>query len=145
MEKAKEKYYTTSENKLARWCQLMNVNKMEELKEIVGDDLMEEEAREQLIEEVEGISSDDEVIALYSAYTQDELERNSIMYEETEKAREKGLREGIEKGLEEGIKEGIENSERAIINNMFQNNMTIDEISYMTNISIDKIRNYLNK
>ena len=144
MEKAK-KCYTISENKLARWCQLMTVNKMEELKEIVGDDLMEEEAREQLIEEVEGISSDDEVIALYSAYTQDELERNSIMYEETEKAREKGLREGIEKGLEEGIKEGIENSERAIINNMFQNNMTIDEISYMTNISIDKIRNYLNK
>ena len=140
MEKAK-KCYTISENKLARWCQLMTVNKMEELKEIVGDDLMEEEAREQLIEEVEGISSDDEVIALYSAYTQDELERNSIMYEETEKAREKGLREGREKGLEEGI----ENSERAIINNMFQNNMTIDEISYMTNISIDKIRNYLNK
>ena len=140
MEKTK-KCYTISENKLARWCQLMTVNKLEELKEIVGDDLMEEEAREQLIEEVEGISSDDEVIALYSAYTQDELERNSIMYEETEKAREKGLREGIEKGLEEGI----ENSERAIINNMFQNNMTIDEISYMTNISIDKIRNYLNK
>ena len=51
MEKAKEKYYTTSENKLARWCQLMNVNKMEELKEIVGDDLMEEEAREQGIEQ----------------------------------------------------------------------------------------------
>ena len=88
MEKAKEKCYTTSENKLARWCQLMTVNKLEELKEIVGDDLMEEEAREQLIEEVEGISSDDELIALYSAYTQDDLERNSIMYEETEKARE---------------------------------------------------------
>ena len=151
MEKAKEKCYTTSENKLARWCQLMTVNKLEELKEIVGDDLMEEEAREQLIEEVEGISSDDEVIALYSAYTQDELERNSIMYEETEKAREKGLREGREKGLEEGIKEGIkegieqgieqeiEHEKIAIAKRLIEMGMNLNDINKITELSIEQI------
>ena len=148
MEKTK-KCYTISENKLARWCQLMTVNKMEELKEIVGDDLMEEEAREQLIEEVEGISSDDEVIALYSAYTQDELERNSIMYEETEKAREKGLREGREKGLEEGIKEGIKegakNKQIEIAINMLKEGMDINLISKLTNLSYEEIINLNNK
>ena len=135
----------SSENKLARWCQLMTVNKMEELKEIVGDDLMEEEAREQLIEEVEGISSDDEVIALYSAYTQDELERNSIMYEETKKAREKGLREGREQGIKEGLKEGKNKKQIEIAINMLKEDMDINLISKLTNLSCEEIINLNNK
>ena len=86
MEKVKEKCYTTSENKLAKWCQLMTVNKLEELKEIVGDDLIEEQAREQ----------------------------------------------GIEQGIEQVIK------------NMLRNNISIEEINKMTNISIDIIKKSCN-
>ena len=133
MEKARERCYTNSETKLARWCRIITSKRIEEIIEVMGDDLMEEEAREQLIEEVEEINRDDEVIALYSAYTQEELERNSIIYEETEKAREKALKEGRKEGIEQGKKE--------IIIKMIENGISLEQISKLTNISIDELKN----
>ena len=96
--------YTGSESKLARWCKVFTSKTEEEFKEAVGECMMEEEAREKLEEEVNKYSRDDEVIALYSKYTRQELEHNTFM----EDAREEGLRKGLEEGRQLGIKQGIE-------------------------------------
>ena len=91
MEIGRELCYTNSETKLARWCRVLTSKTEEEFLNSLGDDLMEEEAKEQLIEEVNKYSSDEEVAVLYSAYTKEELERNTLRIE----AREEGLKEGL--------------------------------------------------
>ena len=47
---------------------------------------------------------------------------------------------GIEQGIEQGIEKGIEQ----VIKNMLRNNISIEEINKMTNISIDIIKKFCN-
>lgn len=84
MELVKNLCYTNSETKLARWCRVFTSKTEKEFKEALGDGLMEEEAREKLVDEVNQYSRDDEVITLYSAYTREELERNTIIEDAAE-------------------------------------------------------------
>ena len=148
MEIGKGKCYTGSERKLARWCKVLTVQSMKELKEILGEDLMTRESKEKLLDEVQEMSKDNDVIALYSAYTQDELEKNSILYEETEKAREKGLAEGREVGLKQGLEQGLEQGEKlgiqeekvAIARSLISMGMKEIDISKATGLSISEIQ-----
>lgn len=98
--------YTKDETKLVRWCLVFTSTTKEEFEKAL-EGLMEEEAKDKLVEEVDRYSSNNQVVALYSKYTREELERNTLLIEGMEEAREKGLREGRQKGREEGIKEGI--------------------------------------
>lgn len=106
--KSLEKCYTERDEKIARWCKLMIVDTKNELEKTLGDDLMEEKAKEKLVDEVEKYSTDDEVVALYSAYTREELERNTVLEDERKEARLEGLKEGKEEGLKEGLTEGMQ-------------------------------------
>ena len=99
---AKEKRYTEDEEEIARFCRVLLCDKREGFIEELGD-IMEKEAKDKLVEEVDKYSRDDEVVALYSAYSREELERNTYMIE----ARELGYNEGMKEGLNDGLKKGL--------------------------------------
>ena len=124
MVKGKEKCYTKEETNLSRWCKILTSKTEEEIKKAIDGGIMEKEAKEKLIEEVNKYSSDEEVIALYSAYTKDELEHNTQLIE----AREAGINEGIKKRNLE------------IAKNLLNRNIKIDDIIDITGLSKEEIQ-----
>lgn len=86
---AKDICYNDFSNKLARWCMVLTSKTEEEFRKYLGDDLMEKEAREKLEENTNKMSGDEEVYALYSAYSREELEKNTLLAE----AKNSGIKE----------------------------------------------------
>lgn len=141
MELAKEICYNNFENKLARWCMLLISNTKEEFKRYLGDDLMEKEAKELLEEEQNKYTTDEDVVALYSAYTKDELERNTILEEEKEEAQKIGFEQGMKEGIKEGIKEGVLKRNIEIATEMKIKGISIKDISDITGLTEEEITN----
>ena len=83
--------------------------------------------------EVTWTSSNEKVIALYSAYSREELERNTLIIE----AEEKGIEKGIEQGLEQKTEE--------VIRKLYEKGLPIKEISEIVNKTEEEIENILNK
>ncbi|MBR1817363.1 MAG: PD-(D/E)XK nuclease family transposase, partial [Bacilli bacterium] len=81
IEKAKEFKYNKSEEKLARWLRALVSISLEELEKELGDDLMEKESKEKLIEEVERYSEDEEIYDMYKYHSKQELIQNSLIDE----------------------------------------------------------------
>ena len=135
---AKENRYNEHEEKLARFCRAINAETMADFKKEIGG-IMEKEAEDKLTEEVEKYSRDDEVIALYSAYSREELERNTLLKEGKEEARKEGLAEGRAEGRKEGRKEGKKEANLEIAKNLLDINMSIDNISKVTGLSKEEI------
>ena len=131
MVKAKEMCYTKNETKIARWCKLLTSKKEEEIRMIIGDDLMEKESKEKLLEEMNEFSEDEENIFLYTALPRSEMEQNTYIYE----AREEGYNDGFKKG----IKEGRNNVKKEMVINMLKKNIDIDTISEISGITKDEI------
>ena len=77
--KADEKLYNEEEERLAKWCKAIRCKTEKGLKKELGEDLMVKETKEKLLDEVNKYSDDEEVYALYSDYTQSELERNGLI------------------------------------------------------------------
>ena len=132
MEIGKNLCYTSSETKLARWCKVLTSKTEEEFKEALGDGLMEEEAREKLVDEVKQYSKDDEVIALYSAYTREELERNTIIEDAAE------MVEKAKKEIEDAKKE-IEKSKQEIAISLLNQGVDVKIISEATGLTKEQI------
>ena len=86
---------------------------------------MEKEAENKLVNEVDKYSSDDEVIALYSAYSRDELEWNTLKIE----------------AREEGLKEGSKQEKLEIAKKLLKMNMSISDISKATGLTKEQIEN----
>ena len=105
--KITKKEYNSSNKKLSKFLKALNVKKLDDFKKEIGG-IMEKEAENKLINDVDKYSQDDEVIALYSAYSKQELEHNTILLEKLEEATKKATEEGLEKGMKEGLKQGIE-------------------------------------
>lgn len=103
-----EKCYTGDTDGIESFCRMLITHSEEEFKKIIGGMRMEKEAKEKLIEEVLKYSNDKEVVAIYSDYTKEELERNTLIHDATEEAIQKGLEQGFEKGIEQGLEQGIE-------------------------------------
>ena len=131
MVKAKEMCYTKNETKIARWCKLLTSKKEEEIRMIIGDDLMEKESKEKLLEEMNEFSEDEENIFLYTALPRSEMEQNTYIYE----AREEGYNDVFKKG----IKEGRNNVKKEMVINMLKKNIDIDTISEISGITKDEI------
>ena len=117
IEKAKEFKYNKSEEKLARWLRALVSISLEELEKELGDDLMEKESKEKLIEEVERYSEDEEIYDMYKYHSKQELIQNSL--------------------IDEARLEGIEE----VAKNLLSMNMSIQDISKATGLSIDDINN----
>ena len=123
----------TKENKLARWCNVFLSKTEEELRESLGDDLMENEARDKVIDEVNKYSTDEEVIQIYTELSKQEMERNTFI--------EAARREGIKQGIEQGILEGSKKEKIEIAKNLLKLNLKKEDISLATNLSINEIEN----
>ena len=134
---AKENRYNKHEEKLARFCRAINAETMTDFKKEIGG-IMEKNAEDKLIDEVDKYSRDDEVIALYSAYSREELERNTLLRE----AKEEGLRLAameMEKGRAEGILQGAKQKSIEIAKNLLAINMDFSDISKATGLSKEEI------
>ena len=133
--------YTNSENKLARWCRVLTSRTEEEFIKSLGDDLMENNAKEMLIDEVNKYSSDEEAVVLYSAYTKEELEKNTLLEEAEELGLKRGMEEGLKQGIEQGIEQGAKTKQIEIAKNMIKESIDISLISKLTDLSIEEINN----
>ena len=120
---ARDICYNDYSNKLARWCMVLTSKTKEEFKKYLGEDLMEKEAKEKLEEKTSKMSDDEEVYALYSAYTKEELEKNTL----------------IEEAEQRGHEKGIKNEKISIAKNMIKENIDIDIISKITGLSKEEI------
>jgi predicted transposase/invertase (TIGR01784 family) len=68
-------------------------------------------------------------------YTQEELERNTILEDEKQMARDEGHQEGFEVGRQDGIKQGIKEVAKKLKNEK----VDIHLISKVTNLPIEII------
>lgn len=143
MELGRKLCYTKDETKLARWCRVLTSSTEEEFYKSLGDDLMELEAKDKLIDEMEKYISDEPAVALYSAYTREELERNSILNDEREEARAEGLAEGRAEGLAEGRTEGINETKRETAINLVKNGISEEIIISSLNITKEELKEFL--
>ncbi len=132
--KLEEPCYTIGEDEVEEFCRMLIARKEEDLKKIIGGMRMEKEAKEKLKEEVLRYSQDEEVVAIYSDYTKEELERNTILLEETEEARRKGLEEGLQQGMQ---KKNIE-----IAQKLMQSGIDIKIIMEATNLTKEEIEKW---
>ena len=123
---ASDKRYNKYNERLARFLRAIVSIKKEELEKELGD-IMESEAKEKLVNQVEEYSNDEEVVTLYSKYTRQELERNTLIHD------------ALVKGRNEGIEEGSLNKSIEIAKNLLNNNISIDIISDSTGLSIEEI------
>ncbi|MDO4975140.1 MAG: hypothetical protein Q4E61_02335 [Alphaproteobacteria bacterium] len=110
------------EEKLAKFCRAINAETMADFKKEIGG-IMEKEAEDKLIDEVDKYSRDDEVIALYSAYSREELEKNTLLKE----------------AKEDGIALGKTEANIETAKNLLKMNMSINDISKATGLSEEEI------
>ncbi len=118
-------WYPNINNKLSRWCKVITARNEEELREVLGEDLMEDTSKTKLVGEINKLSSDNEYVELYTELSREELEKNTLMIEAEEK----------------GIEKGIEIEKINIAKGMLNENIDIDIISKITGLSIDEIKN----
>ena len=98
-------------------------------------------------DELERISRDTGIIGLYDAEKVERKVYNSKMNYAEKIGMEKGMQKGMEKGIEKGIKQGIEQGLREgehaktieIAKEMLKENIDINVISKVTNLSISEI------
>lgn len=128
-------WYTNRDEKVARWCRLVRVATMKELKEVIGDGFMGKEVDDKLIEEVNRYSTDNRVIALYTKLSREELEKNTLLKE----AKEEGYDLGYDSGYDSGFDFGIEQTKMELARNLKQNGVDVNIISKSTKLSIEKI------
>ena len=89
LEVASKMSYNESDEKLVRWCRILNASTRDEIVRELGDNLMDKEAREKLLEEVERNSRDEELYDLHEMYSRDEMERRTELVEAIEENTEK--------------------------------------------------------
>ena len=136
--------YNGTSDKLAKWCYVLTSQTEDELGKYLGD-IMNEKEQNQLVDEMNKLSSNEKVIALYSAYSREELERNTLIIEAEEKGIEKGIEQGIEKGRQEGIEQGREEEKEEMIRKLYEKGLPIKEISEIVNKTEKEIKNILNR
>ena len=143
--KGSEICYPNSNNKLSRWCKVFISKNDNELKTLLGDDLMEKESSNKLVEEINTLSSDDEYVELYTKLSRKEMEYNTYIYEAKEEGYNSGFQLGHQSGLEEGrkvgIEQGIEQEKNYIAKSMLKENIDVNTISRCTGLTIDEINN----
>lgn len=132
LEKGREMCYSGDKEELAKWCVILTTTSKEAFERVLGEIDMEEEVKEELSEKVEKYSRDEDVVALYSAYTREELERNTML--------EDAIEVGLKRGRETGIEEGIKQSKMEITKNLLKQNISIEVIKKVTGLTEKEIK-----
>ncbi|MBQ3142623.1 MAG: hypothetical protein IJB82_03870, partial [Bacilli bacterium] len=130
--------YTKSEHNLKLWCNLLNtkVEEIDKVFKIIEEMKYEKEEKEKMRKEVYDKMSDINLLQT----TWDDLKKLEIL--DAEKAGKKaGLAEGKKAGLAEG-KKLVKNTIFKHIMKMLKMNMKYSDISEITGVSIEKIKEY---
>ena len=134
----KEYIKTKSEHNLKLWCNLLNtkVEEIDKVFKIIEEMKYEKEEKEKMRKEVYDKMSDINLLQT----TWDDLKKLEIL--DAEKAGKKaGLAEGTKAGLAEG-KKLVKNTIFKHIMKMLKMNMKYSDISEITGVSIEKIKEY---
>ena len=107
----------------------------EELLKVKGDKLME-----RLKDEAIKLNDDDDFVKLMSDEDEERLLKNSYIQDGYEKGIKQGIEQGREQGIKQGIEQGIKQNTISLIKNMSKENIDIEQISKITGLSIDKIK-----
>ena len=107
----------------------------EELLKVKGDKLME-----RLKDEAIKLNDDDDFVKLMSDEDEERLLKNSYIQDGYEKGIKQGIEQGREQGIKQGIEQGIKQNTISLIKNMAKENIDIEQISKITGLSIEKIK-----
>ena len=89
------------------------------------------------------VNNDPEFMSYMSEEEDKRKIQNSLYNESREKGYNSGLKKGLKDGKKEGLKEGIKEGSMAIVQNMLNKNMKIEEISELTGLSIEKVNSLM--
>jgi hypothetical protein len=158
--------YTDKEKKLLYWCKAFQAKTAKELLEVLeGNELMENEATEKYIDEVDKYSTNEEVYQIYTEYSREEMERNTAninlelkrqevdKYEQEveQKAQEVKKREQdveakskeLDKAKDNLVNQGKSKRNIEIVKNASAMHLTIEDIIKLTNLSKEEIEDIL--
>ena len=113
----------------------LNLEELKEFKERYGDEIVEE-----YVKKFEEITSDEEILPLFTKEEERQLEINSARDEGIEQGIEKGIKKGIEQGIELGQEQGRSSEKIDLASKMIQEKIPLDKVSSITGLSINKLR-----
>lgn len=113
------------------WVKFINSNNREKMKKLTEKN----EGIKAAYDELVSLENDDERRQIYR------IREKAIMDYKVQNrtAREEGIKEGIKKGIEKGREEGIEKGKLQTAKNMLNNGLSVELISRVTELSIEKI------
>ena len=130
LENIKEKYYNNDKlTKLEKYMLMLKLRKREELLEVSkGDKDMSE-----VYKKLDDLSKDKYYALLYDEEEKKAYENKCILEDAIEDAKENGYSSGYDSGKSDGVSN--------IAKNMLKKNMSIEDISDVTGLTIDEINN----
>lgn len=137
IEKCNDICYTETEDKyekeLIKIGRLIRIDSREELEKCLGEMDMEEEMKSEIVEDMETLSSDEEIVAFFNS------EKDRIMLQNTyiKEAKDEGFNTGFQDGFQDGKKE----EKFRIARNMLKENTDLNFISKITGLSMEQIQN----
>lgn len=138
-------YNETTKNYLDKWIEIFKSRNVEELRR---NSSFMKEIGEELVDEVERLSSEKHIIGLYDGELHEKKVRQSYIDDAIEKGLAKGLEKGLEKGIKQGISQGIvqggTQKAKDIVINMLKENIDISIISKVTGLDIKNIEQIKN-
>jgi uncharacterized protein (DUF3084 family) len=167
--------YTDKEKKLLYWCKAFQAKTAKELLEVLEDhELMENEATEKFLGEVDKYSTNEEVYQIYTEYSREEMERNTAninlelkrqeveqktreleqktqeveQYEQDVKKREQDVEaksKELDKAKDNLVNQGKKSKQIEIVKNAISMGLTTDDIVKLTNLSKQEINKIINE
>ena len=133
LENIKEKYYNNDKlTKLEKYMLMLKLKKREELLEVSkGDKNMSE-----VYKKLDDLSKDKYYALLYDEEEKKAYENKCILEDAIEDAKENGYSSGYDSGLNDGIS----NEKINIAKNLLSMNMTLEDISKATGLTIDEVK-----
>lgn len=115
---------------------------------LVGDVPMKKRIREKLERVVMDMNADDELVTKYYDLEEERHKMYAALVEDAkeifkEQGIQEGIKEGVQQGIEEGIKEGSQKKQTEIVLNMYQNNLTMEQIAKYTGLTLEEVKEIL--
>ena len=122
-----------------KWGALLSCKKLEDIP-LITEGILPLESRDIIMDKLESITNDDVFMTELEAQKWDEWEKKSIYNDGLNTGISQGISRGIEQGISQGISQGIEQNTITTIKSMLKKEMSYEDISDITNKTIDEIK-----
>ena len=140
LERYRQKYYNGDVTKSVIWLTILTARTFTEMYDLVSKVLDKNEVQ-RLMEAVVDMCRDGFILHEWQKDKMDAL----VKYNEIENATNEGKALGIAEGKTLGIAEGIKQNKFEIAKNMLKKNMSLEDISEITGLTIYDIKKIKNK